>query len=389
MTESADGANLEDAIASSGARDTQDPLDFLVTQQAVGTPKAAPRKPARPDKRKQMLAISLGIGASFLAVIVLLIVLTGGTPQGTVQLAIKDVPSNISVSVDGSPAELEVNGSPYPLDAGHHEVSVSAPGYATKTRSFTVKAKEAALVEIQLAPLLSPVPYQPDATPAKDAVASRRPTTPAPLAPPTTPGLSANIPNWPENDPAPAIAPLQAAEARKIQQGWAAHLGLPLERECTLAGGAKIVMVLIPPGEFLMGSSPSSMARFVADAEAENDSWASDRVALEGPQHRVRITRPFYLGKYEVTQQQWQSVTGSNPSLFRGDPSLPVENVLKEDIEAFLAEADCDRRDRKTSICAAHRGPVGILLPRRIDNRLRVWRQPGRPGAARLVQDDQ
>ena len=45
----------------------------------------------------------------------------------------------------------------------------------------------------------------------------------------------------------------------------------------------------------------------------------------EKPVHTVRISQPFYLGKYEVTQAQWEAVMGYNPSQFRGDANLPVE----------------------------------------------------------------
>jgi formylglycine-generating enzyme required for sulfatase activity len=49
----------------------------------------------------------------------------------------------------------------------------------------------------------------------------------------------------------------------------------------------------------------------------------------------VRITRPFYMGTYEVTQEEYQRVTGQNPSRFKGDPRLPVEQVSPRDVEAF------------------------------------------------------
>jgi formylglycine-generating enzyme required for sulfatase activity len=53
------------------------------------------------------------------------------------------------------------------------------------------------------------------------------------------------------------------------------------------------------------------------------------------PQHRVRITEPFYFGKYEVTQEQWEVVMGNNPSHFQG-PKNPVEQVSWEDCQKFL-----------------------------------------------------
>ncbi len=55
----------------------------------------------------------------------------------------------------------------------------------------------------------------------------------------------------------------------------------------------------------------------------------------EKPQHRVRITKPFYLGKYLVTQEQWQAVMGNNPSEFKG-PKNPVERVSWDDCQKFL-----------------------------------------------------
>jgi formylglycine-generating enzyme required for sulfatase activity len=51
--------------------------------------------------------------------------------------------------------------------------------------------------------------------------------------------------------------------------------------------------------------------------------------------HRVRISRGFEMGKYEVTQAQWEAVMGSNPSHFKGD-NLPVENVSWDDIQGFI-----------------------------------------------------
>ena len=103
---------------------------------------------------------------------------------------------------------------------------------------------------------------------------------------------------------------------------------LPEER--TNAIGMKFK--LIPAGEFMMGSPDS-------DPDKEDD---------ETPQHRVRITKPFYLGVYEVTQEQYEKVMGETPSRFEG-PSNPVEQVSWEDAAEFCGklsevDADCDYR---------------------------------------------
>ena len=65
--------------------------------------------------------------------------------------------------------------------------------------------------------------------------------------------------------------------------------------------------VLIPSGEFQMGSN-----------NGDSD---------EKPVHPVRISKPFYMGKYEVTQAQWKAVMGDN---------LPVENVSWHDVQEFI-----------------------------------------------------
>ena len=96
--------------------------------------------------------------------------------------------------------------------------------------------------------------------------------------------------------PPMAVAPFNADEAVRRQAAWADHLELPVT-EITRVG---LELQLIPPGEFVMGSPDS-------EPERESD---------EGPQHRVRITQPFYLGKLAVTQEQWRAVIGSAPSNF-------------------------------------------------------------------------
>ena len=95
----------------------------------------------------------------------------------------------------------------------------------------------------------------------------------------------------------------------------------PLVKEIAvdLGKGVKLEMILIPAGEFLMGSPDS-----------DKDAGADER-----PQHRVRIAKPFYLGKYLVTQEQWQAVMDNNPSHFKGLKN-PVECVSWNDCRQFL-----------------------------------------------------
>jgi len=118
------------------------------------------------------------------------------------------------------------------------------------------------------------------------------------------------IPKW----------PFDADEARRRQVEASERLGLPIEKAVDLGDGVVMEFVLIPAGSFKMGSP---------------DNEAGPWRGREGPVHRVRITKPFYMGKYEVTQEVWEKVMGSNPSEFKGAKN-PVENVSWEDCQDFL-----------------------------------------------------
>lgn len=89
---------------------------------------------------------------------------------------------------------------------------------------------------------------------------------------------------------------------------------------------AGIELVWIPPGMFYMGSD---------DASVE-----------EEPRHPVTIPRGLWVGKYPVTQGQWQSVMGKNPSVFQGDPNLPVENVTWYDCQDFVRKLSAQGEGR-------------------------------------------
>lgn len=77
--------------------------------------------------------------------------------------------------------------------------------------------------------------------------------------------------------------------------------------------------VLIPAGKFKMG----------ADKNFESAE------ANELPQHEVLISKPFYLGKYEVSQDQWYKIMGENPSNFK-DRRRPVEDVSWNKVQEFI-----------------------------------------------------
>ena len=57
---------------------------------------------------------------------------------------------------------------------------------------------------------------------------------------------------------------------------------------------------------------------------------------LDETQHKVTLTKGFYMGIYTVTQEQWQAVMGNNPGFFKGENNLPVERVSWNDCQEFL-----------------------------------------------------
>lgn len=117
-------------------------------------------------------------------------------------------------------------------------------------------------------------------------------------------------------------------------QSWREVLLIPIEDEASSEekrGGAPsgrgnegftdlttgMEFVLVKGGCFSMGS---------------NDGGSDER-----PVHEVCVD-DFYLGKFEVTQGQWQKVTGSNPSSFKKDDDYPVESVSWDDTQLYLRQ---------------------------------------------------
>jgi formylglycine-generating enzyme required for sulfatase activity len=117
----------------------------------------------------------------------------------------------------------------------------------------------------------------------------------------------------PGKTPPPAVAPFDAATAKQHQEAWAKHLGVPVEE----ANSIGMNLVLIPPGEFEMGSTPGEIAWALEEGKKNKEpQWYFDRVPIEAPRHHVKITKPFYLAMYPVTQAEYEKVMGVNPSDF-------------------------------------------------------------------------
>ena len=110
---------------------------------------------------------------------------------------------------------------------------------------------------------------------------------------------------------------LQEAELKVLEAGssWKSPLGMEF--------------AWIPAGDFEMGSPEGEAGR-------EDDER----------QHGVRISEGFWMGRYEVTQGEWEAVMGSNPSTFKAcRPRCPVESVSWEDVQGFIQKLNEDERE--------------------------------------------
>ena len=106
-----------------------------------------------------------------------------------------------------------------------------------------------------------------------------------------------------------------------------------------LGKDVKLELVLIPAGKFMMGFTKKELADLKVGFQKELGKKEIDGLVEimsgQGKQHEVTLTKPFYMGKYEVTQEQWESVMGKNPSDTKG-AKLPVTIVSWNDCQDFI-----------------------------------------------------
>ncbi|MFO0869812.1 MAG: bifunctional serine/threonine-protein kinase/formylglycine-generating enzyme family protein [Pirellulales bacterium] len=227
-----------------------------------------------------------GAAALLLAGIVLLI----PTRHGVMRIEIND--PQIEVLVDGQGATIKgAKPQEIQLEPGQHSLRIRYGPLDFETDKFILSQGDAVTLKVEL------LPGQVQVVQGDTSLGAR---------------------------PLPAIAPFSAQQARACQEAWAKHLGVPVEFTNTV--GMKFV--LIPPGEFTMGMSRAE-AEAMAALSPLNEQWQGVSLS-SAPAHRVRLTRAYYLGTYEVTQEQYEKVIGSNPAYF--SPTGPgKDSVVKED----------------------------------------------------------
>jgi len=119
-------------------------------------------------------------------------------------------------------------------------------------------------------------------------------------------------------------------QVKNRQSATAEESGLPAERSVEIADGVTMEFVLIPAGEFYMGSLTSE----------------KERGKDEGPVHKVKISKPFYMGKYEVTQIQYQTIFDSTRKIFYSkDSDNPADRISYNQANRFAEELSLLKRE--------------------------------------------
>ncbi len=135
---------------------------------------------------------------------------------------------------------------------------------------------------------------------------------------------------------APVWVPLTTVVLTNAVQEWYDLISPPggwrFYRSVLMGSGGRPTpgprFVWLPAGQFVMGSPATEV----------------DRSSDEGPQTRVTLSRGFYLGRYPVTQGEYLSVIGSNPSSFTGDTNRPVEMVNWTEATNYCAQLTARER---------------------------------------------
>ena len=108
---------------------------------------------------------------------------------------------------------------------------------------------------------------------------------------------------------------------RELELRGATETRERVERERAAGAATRVIaemdFVTISPGHFTMGS-------------------LDGRVQNQYPLTEVRISRAFEIGRHEVTQSQWETVMGTNPSYFAGCDHCPVEQVTWDEVQRFI-----------------------------------------------------
>jgi serine/threonine protein kinase/formylglycine-generating enzyme required for sulfatase activity len=320
-----------------------------------------------------------GVALATFAVLLATIVFFVRTKDGVIRVEIGD--PSIEVAIKGTEILLKQadNGTDVKLTPGDKTLVVQRGDFQFETDKLILKRGDTLTVHVEL--LAGEIEVR-----QGDRVVGRRSLPSESVASENNQGTSGKgWRGWSANAPKPAIAPFNAEQAKKHQQEWAEYLGVPVEWENLIGMRFR----LIPPGEFFMGSTPEEIEEPLK--RAGGDTYWRGNIRSELPRHKVILTQPIYLGVHEVTQNDYESVMGTNPSHFAATGSgkdavagldtkrTPVEMVHWTDAAEFCVRLS-EKENRSpfyspTGDTLAPQGNAGYRLPTEA-----VWEFAGRAG---------
>jgi formylglycine-generating enzyme required for sulfatase activity/serine/threonine protein kinase/Leucine-rich repeat (LRR) protein len=280
-----------DTLAATGSfpiRPVAEKLPTIVKQPARLTAPRPNKKASVSGGNNRTKLIAAGLGGALVLVAAIVFFVRIG--KYDVQITLAD--PSVALQIDGQTVVLNGDGSPIRLKAGSHMLAVEREGLETETKEFTVKKDGKTTVHVRVIEGRFAILENGAEAPQLSSAAGDDSPTELPRAVPPL-----------------AIAPFDAKQARAHQEAWAKHLGTTVET--TNSVGAK--MVLIPPGEFLMGSSDEQVEAALKVADEINAGQPTkDRIQnAERPQHKVVLTKPFLMGATEVTIGQFKKFSAA------------------------------------------------------------------------------
>lgn len=301
----------------------------------------------------------LAVFGSLAACVLAAVTLVMRLGEVDVKIVIND--PSLAVRFDKQAVTFEGSGSAIRLRPGERKFIVERDGLEAETDSFTVKKDGKNVLEVSIVDgkvtvqkEVQPRPGPQVATAGKRAGINTETNSP--------PGWQ----GWPADAPPPAIAPFDPAQAKKHQEAWATYLKVPVEYTNSI--GMKFR--LVPPGEFQMGSTPAEIEAAVKLVSSDK-AW-QEQIRSESPQHEVILTQPIYLGIHEVTQHEYLTVTGRNPSSFcaSGHPEwirrevegLDTANFPAENMEWIGSSTFCQKLSEREGFSSFNEGEGNMLI---------------------------
>jgi len=247
----------------------------------------------------------------------------------------------LTVSLNGKPA-IEVQDSTHSYGAP----GLAATDGATTFRNVDVKVvrrKEVDLAKTTERPQVGTPATSPSSVPAGPSVAQN------------------DLPPWnfADDAPPPAIAPFDPKQARQHQDAWAKHLGIPVEETNSI--GMKLV--ILPPGEYGMGLTAQEFQVFQEDLAKANlraSSWYTDGLKQSTPKRTVRLFRPFQVGAYEVTLDQFRQFVLESGYKSTGEQAGLLLRLLPD--ESYLRFAGMSWRHPTASSTDSNQPVVKVSL---------------------------